>query len=81
MLHLVMRVVLWYQQQMLRMVSPIKLLMPGLLAVLVILLGCASNNAGPVIYDEAKQEERNAAVIEKLNKQHDAVAVFARGLC
>ena len=80
-LHLVMKVVLWYKRQMSRTMIPVKLLLPSLPVLLMILLGCASNNAGPVIYDEAKQEVRDAAVIEKLNKQQDTVAVFVRGLC
>jgi len=63
------------------MMNPARLLLPGLVVVLITLLSCASNNDGLVIYDEAKQEVRNAAAIEKLNTQQDAVAVFARGLC
>ena len=80
-LHLVNKAVFWYNQKMSWIMNPVRLLLPGLVVVLVTLLSCASNNDGSVIYDEAKQEVRNAAAIEKLNTQQDAVAVFARGLC
>ena len=51
------------------------------MVMLVLMLGCASDEGFLELFDEASQMDRNKAAVEKLQGKQDTVAVFARGLC